>query len=168
MGFSAQITGFGSSEVSVAFSDFSDVATGSSYQISGSDSGSILSLNLISPVSIGAAPTAISLTAFVTTNPTSSFSIELRDTASSLIRFDGSFSSFTTGATSTVDLSYVSGTTNGTINRIILTTNGFGNTLNVTLDNLATVSAVPEPATYAALFGVASLGFVAWRKRRAA
>lgn len=31
-----------------------------------------------------------------------------------------------------------------------------------------TTSAVPEPATYAALFGVASLGFVAWRKRRAA
>ena len=30
------------------------------------------------------------------------------------------------------------------------------------------VSAVPEPATYAALFGVASLGFCVWRKRRKA
>ncbi len=32
-------------------------------------------------------------------------------------------------------------------------------------DNLA-VSAVPEPSTYAALFGVAALGFAFWRRRR--
>lgn len=31
-----------------------------------------------------------------------------------------------------------------------------------------TTSAVPEPATYAALFGLAAVGFCAWRKRRVA
>ena len=37
---------------------------------------------------------------------------------------------------------------------------------NFTLNTLSAVSAVPEPTTYAALFGVASLGFCMWRKRR--
>ena len=35
---------------------------------------------------------------------------------------------------------------------------------NVTLS----VAAVPEPATYAAIFGAGALGFVAWRRRRSA
>jgi len=57
----------------------------------------------------------------------------------------------------------------GTINlsnvtRVSLTTSD----PNFTLNTLSAVSAVPEPATYAALLGAASLGFVAWRRRRAA
>jgi len=50
------------------------------------------------------------------------------------------------------------------INRATLTADN----PNFTLNTLSAVSAVPEPATYAALLGAASLGFVAWRKRRAA
>lgn len=34
-------------------------------------------------------------------------------------------------------------------------------------DNLSVVSAVPEPSTYALLIGLAALGFVTWRRRRA-
>lgn len=42
-------------------------------------------------------------------------------------------------------------------------------TFRMSFDNLATTaSAVPEPAAYAVLLGVASLGFVASRRRRAA
>ena len=43
------------------------------------------------------------------------------------------------------------------------------NAFRMTFDNIAfTTSAVPEPATYAALFGVSVLGLAVWRKRRAA
>jgi len=49
------------------------------------------------------------------------------------------------------------------INRATLTADN----PNFTLNTLSAVSAVPEPATYAALLGAASLGFVAWRRRRA-
>ena len=34
--------------------------------------------------------------------------------------------------------------------------------------NSLTISAIPEPSTYAALFGLAALGLVAWRRRRSA
>jgi hypothetical protein len=42
------------------------------------------------------------------------------------------------------------------------------NTSNFITQGILTVSAVPEPATYAALFGVAALGFCAVRRRRKA
>jgi len=42
------------------------------------------------------------------------------------------------------------------------------NTSSFLSTGVLSVTAVPEPSTYAALFGVASLGFVAWRRRRAA
>ncbi len=38
-------------------------------------------------------------------------------------------------------------------------------TLSLTAGQLTAVSAVPEPATYAALAGLAMFGFVAWRRR---
>jgi hypothetical protein len=34
--------------------------------------------------------------------------------------------------------------------------------------DLASVSAIPEPSTYAAIFGAAALGFAVWRRRRGA
>lgn len=51
------------------------------------------------------------------------------------------------------------------INRASLTTN---DAVNITLNTLSAVSAIPEPSTYAALLGLASLGFGACRRRRAA
>jgi hypothetical protein len=40
---------------------------------------------------------------------------------------------------------------------------------SVTFDNLTfQAAAIPEPSTYAALFGATVLGFAAWRRRRAA
>ncbi len=45
-----------------------------------------------------------------------------------------------------------------------------GANVDVSIDNLAavTVTAVPEPGTYAAFAGVAALGLAFWRRRRAA
>jgi hypothetical protein len=51
------------------------------------------------------------------------------------------------------------------VNRASLVTN---DSANITLNTLSAVSAVPEPATCAALFGIASLGFCVLRKRRKA
>jgi hypothetical protein len=54
------------------------------------------------------------------------------------------------------------------------TTSNFGGAITGTAsyqlgtEFIANVQAVPEPGTYAALFGVAALGFVAWRRRRQA
>jgi hypothetical protein len=41
-------------------------------------------------------------------------------------------------------------------------------TLSLTADQITAVSAVPEPATYAALAGLAMLGVVVWRRRTSA
>lgn len=41
-------------------------------------------------------------------------------------------------------------------------------TLSLTAGELSAVSAIPEPATYIALTGLAALGLVAWRRRGAA
>jgi hypothetical protein len=41
-------------------------------------------------------------------------------------------------------------------------------TLNVSFDNLSATSAVPEPATYAAIFGLFAFGMVALRRRMTA
>jgi hypothetical protein len=67
---------------------------------------------------------------------------------------------FTSAATSTFAASsFTLGTTlSGYIYDFALS----GSTLQLT----ATVSAVPEPSTYAALLGGAALGFAAWRRRR--
>lgn len=51
------------------------------------------------------------------------------------------------------------------VNRASLIAN---DSVNITLNTLSAVSAVPEPATYAALFGFAALGFGAVRRRRKA
>jgi hypothetical protein len=45
---------------------------------------------------------------------------------------------------------------------------GSWNTISVSAFMSVTATAVPEPGTYAALAGLTALGFVAWRRRRAA
>jgi len=46
------------------------------------------------------------------------------------------------------------------------TTSGSFLALGTTVNWSATNTAIPEPSTYAALFGLGALGFAAWRKRR--
>jgi len=58
------------------------------------------------------------------------------------------------GGGNTSDLTYFTVTGDGTANAVRMSFDSFS------------ISAVPEPATYAALFGILSLGFSVWRKRR--
>lgn len=60
----------------------------------------------------------------------------------------------------TDNLSFLGANSTGTL--------GSGPYTNSQMSANLTISAVPEPATYAALFGVASIGFCVWRKRRTA
>jgi hypothetical protein len=52
----------------------------------------------------------------------------------------------------------------GFIDNVELST--FTDTFSTSMLSHAGTSAVPEPSTYAAIFGALALGFVAWRKRR--
>ena len=70
---------------------------------------------------------------------------------------------------SLTDVSWVSPADGTTANPQMLTSSsGFGSAANSNGYAILTVAAVPEPSTYAALFGAAALGLVAWRRRHTA
>ena len=50
--------------------------------------------------------------------------------------------------------------------RFFVQSTGFDSDNSGVFDNISVVSAVPEPSTYAAVFGALSLGFVIWTKRK--
>jgi len=72
---------------------------------------------------------------------------------------DGSFLRYRGGAYSTTDLIDISSDKYGNVNN--------SNTSRIIGFRVATLDMnVPEPATYAAIFGALALGFAAWRKRK--
>jgi hypothetical protein len=169
------ITGFGSGDflINDANSSFdigtSPVQTSTDITFSGVDGGTSFYVVLNTPVSVGLG-FDLELTATLNVANTNGFGIELFDTDGASVFFNGIWSSFTTGASSTVTLEFSSFSGfNGTAAAVLLSTGGTGQTLNVTLDQLTVPgAAIPEPSTYAALSGIAVLGFVAYRRRRSA
>ena len=117
---------------------------------------------------------AVYLTATVNTyTPVSPvFYIDLYDADFDYRTYVGSWSGFVTGASQEFALTYTSttlsggGTFDGTASAIGVRNGSTGGSLNINFDTLATTAAIPEPVTYAALFGAASLGLAVWRKRR--
>jgi len=165
------ITGFGSGDflINDANSSFdigtSPVQTSTNITFSGVDGGTSFYVVLNTPVSMGFGFSP-SLTATLNVANTNGFGIEVFDTVGASVSFSGNWSDFTTGASSTVSLEFAANNGfNGTAAAVLLSTGGTGQTLNVTFDTLA---AIPEPSTYAALSGIAVLGFVAYRRRRSA
>lgn len=167
------ITTFGTSAFSVVGSDFTTTTQdASTLFLSGSATSTMLgSLTVSVPVSTTLSQ--ISLTATQTTNLSDQFQIGIYDSNLNGRLYTGLLSNFSQNNQTTVILSFSavdnSGTGspfNGVISSIAFIGAGsVSNTIGITLSS---VSAVPEPATYAALFGAASLGFCVWRKRRAA
>jgi len=106
-------------------------------------------------------------------NEAGSFIITLFDDTDASAQSTFSFSSFETGAFTTVVVPWATSTTFNAarVARIRIGGGEFMGSAQLALiaDNLtATASAIPEPSTYAALFGAAALGLVAWRRRTVA
>jgi len=102
-------------------------------------------------------------------NASQFFVIAFEDGGSDAAIFSIPTSSFTTGAMTTVEIPILSW---GNVNPAAITgwTIGGGTggvvPFRMTLDDLSmSSSAIPEPATYAALGGVLVLGFAVWRRR---
>jgi hypothetical protein len=172
----ALITGFGTGEFTAAVPFGTDSQTALTYSISGSDNSSLY--GAISAVPSLGSITTIYLTGTLTfaTNPATNFQIGLYDSDGDGRLYQANWSSF---SSSTVEkeiiLSFIgldnsgTGGFSGTATTLALIGGGTGtSTINFVLNTLSTTSAVPEPATYAALFGLAALGFGAVRRRRKA
>ena len=100
------------------------------------------------------------------------FYIDLYDADFDFRTYAGSWAGFSAGSPQEFALTFDSttlsggGAFDGTTSAINVRNGSTGGSINIDFNTLATTSAIPEPATYAALFGAASLGVVVWRKRR--
>lgn len=105
------------------------------------------SYNILNSISGG--PVSTNGGAFSTSNPSGSLTATVTFTTGASVSSDPiaiKWSSTNAGTTAFVDSNYF----------------GFDNV------TLSYVSAIPEPSTYAAIFGGLALGFVVWRRRRSA
>lgn len=172
------ITGFGtSSNVSIQGATFSSATAGAnSIQVIGVEGNEInFTISPVADASLNATSDLVLTGTFTfsTTNPGSSFGLELTDDQFESQAYSGSWSSFTSSGVST-SVVLTRGATNaafnGNVALIAFTTSGAGGALNFVFDNLALVPpvVVPEPSSYAVIAGIAVLGVVAQRRRRTA
>ena len=169
--FAQSITGFGTGDFTRDGSStgtFSQDANGITVTLA--DLGGQLVGSFAAPASIVGNTSLLSLTATVTTNPGTSFTLELIDNAALSQSYNGSWGSFTTGSSSTATLTFGSATPGFNFANILgmtLSTAG-GNPSNSVMVTLDQLTAVPEPSTYAAIFGLACLGAAIVRQKRRA
>jgi len=163
------ITSFGSD-------DFADLSSPSLVQTAstGRFEGDLLTAYIggdFASVDITGFTGALALTATVWENPATGFQLWLYDSEFNSYVYDGNWSDFTTGAESTVVLNAQVGQTGAFDFTQVQGLDFFfdaglgGETFNVTFD---TLSAVPEPSTYAVLAGLVCLGYGVIRRRRKA
>lgn len=176
----ANITGFGSSSDFTFDAGFSSLTTYSAnaadFSFTAGSGDFVVSGTLASSGAVSASGN-IYLTATVTSYSfeSSVFYIELYDQDFDYVRFQGSWAEFGTGTEHEYTLTYVStnltggGAYSGNISAISLIngSSGAGSTsANISLNNLSTLSAIPEPSTYGLILGGVALGLVGGRRRR--
>ncbi len=164
------LTGFGTGDFSDAGSSgFSQDATSATF--SGSDQSGAF-LGTYNPVNVSALGEEFQLvvTATISTANNTAFTIEIFD-GTNFQGFTGFWSDFTLNTPTTVYLpmsNTVSAEFDYTqVQGVQIQFGGTGSTLTVSFDTLE-ISAVPEPATFAALAGMATLGLAVVRRRKRA
>jgi hypothetical protein len=164
------ITGFGSGQFTYDsnFSNTQSISqTASNFTVRMLDQGGSL-FGSVPTVSIIGSTALLSLTAIVTENPGTSFTLELYDN-SQLATYTGNWANFTTGASSTATLQFASapaGFNYANITGVFLNTGGAsGPSVTATLDQL---TAIPEPSTYAAILGLVCIGAAIVKRRQRA
>ncbi len=154
----------------------------------GSPSVTILSGGHLSPGNALPSPGTLSFTGNLTLNAGSILDFQLGATSDQIVLGGGGLFTVPTEGTVTLNLSDAGGFSAGTYTLFDFLTArlhddfsldafafgevipGYDFHLNLDLANdrlhlVATASAIPEPSTYAALVGLATLGFAAWRRR---
>lgn len=164
--YAVQITGFGTGDFAQSFSGFTTTTpSSSSISVAGTDDSGLY--GSFATVTVGNV-SSLYLTATRTSGAASNYQIELFDADGDSAIYQANLGSFTLNLPSVVLFSLVgsNGTFNGTAVSVGFVGAGSGSsTIAITLDNLSTTSAIPEPSTYVAIFGAAALGFVVVRRR---
>jgi len=140
--------------------------TSATASFSGLDNGTSFFLGSFAPVNLTGLSSSLVLTGTQSTSNNSLFVLQLYDGVN-FQDYNGNWGSFITGNSTSVALSIgsiTSGFNFSQVQGLNILFGGTGNAITMTFDSLTTV--IPEPTTYATLFGAASLGLVVWRKRR--
>ena len=162
----------GSTSPNTQFSQGSGVYsfTGTTTTIPTDDSASKVEFFNSTAVSIsGYSYLSISAQALAT-NAATSFRVFLVDTSGKTASASFATSSFVTGTYTTAygSLTFASGFNSASVDSLIISGDQVGGTaqFNIAFDNISAVSAIPEPSTYAAIFGAVALtvGVIRGRK----
>ena len=164
-----------SSSFAQVITSFSDAENGGSWTltgatITGTEGAGDLLYNA-TPITLDATgKTGISITASVTTAPANGFQFSLFDSTGKAATASFDWASFTSGPQTVVALfdTVTPGFAYGAVDSWNLISGGSGSAINATLISASLSPTIPEPSTYAALSGIAVLGFVAYRRRRSA
>lgn len=170
------ITGFGNSpsDFTILESTFTTTTQGATnLYVSGPDNTSLISGVLTTPVFLDATETPfeswhLNLTGSRTSTQTGTFSIELYDESFNSIKYNANWSGFSAVASTQV-MTYASssGAFNGTVQYLIISTGGTGDTINFTFDNLS-AQPIPEPSACMTITGFGVLGYALLTRRRSA
>lgn len=161
------ITDFGTGQFSETFSDFSTTAqTATTFQAIGNDSNSVY--GTINPQILASTDwLTLDFVGTFTGTATGVFQIQIFDEEGDDRLYQATWTDFTPSTLTTVSMSFVSqtGTFDGNVASIGLLQGGGGTgTVNITMESL---SAVPEPATWALVTGTLTAA-MAFRRRRVA
>lgn len=168
------ITGFGNSpsDFTILESTFSTTTqAATNLFVSGPDNTSLISGVLTTPVFLDATETPfeswrLNLTGSRTSTQTGTFSIELFDESFNSIKYNANWSGFApVASTQTMTYASSSGTFNGTVQYLIISTGGTGDTMNFTFDNLS-AQPIPEPSVFMTITAFGVLGYTLLNRRR--
>jgi hypothetical protein len=160
------ITDFGSGSYFPVTWDFDVIQTGGEITLEGAE-GNFIYGELVNPVDIQGFVDFLTITGVYTGDFDGQFVVELLDGDGDSLVYNGFYSDFSPGVSSTFNLAFVeqTGTFDGMVTGVLFTAGGAG-TLSTDVV-LSSLSAVPEPASWALIAGGLTT-ILACRRRRVA